>query len=330
MIPLYYNMACKITLGNVVIEHVNSVNIEESIKILEDKGTIILPREYREAVVNGKTDSFAGKNILDFINVDDPVTVELGYDDDMATEFTGYISSISADIPLKIELEDEMHFLRKSNFTKAFLSLSLQELLNFIAADYDHDIIDDISLGKFTINNESAYQVLSRLRKVYGLHARFVNKVLQVGFPISLTPQKVHEININRNVRAQQNDLKFVRKEDFKLLLKAISINKNGERLQEDFGDKGGAQRTLHFMNKTRKVLKELAEKNYKSLNFDGYQGSIPTWGIPRTNAGESFEITDPNYENSERDGQYLIEGVTKKFNGTVGFLRINKLSLKL
>jgi hypothetical protein len=329
-------MACKITLGNVVIEHVNSVTIEESIKLLENKATLILPREYNEAVVNGKEASFAGANILDFIKVDNPVVIKLGYDNDIEEEFTGYISSISADIPLKVACEDEMHFLRKSNFKKSFLSLSLQELLNYIAPGYNYDIIDNISLGKFIINNESAYQVLSRLRKDYGLHARFVNKTLQVGFPISLVPKKVHEININRNVRAQQNDLKFVRKEDFKLLLKAIAINKDGKRLQEDFGDKGGAQRTLHFMNKTREVLKQLAEKNYKSLNFDGYQGSIPTWGNPRTKAGDSVIITDPNYTDtkknieSERNGQYLIESVTKKFNGTDGFLRINKLSLKL
>lgn len=321
MIPLYFNMTCKVIIGDVVVRYVNDITIEESIKMLEDKATIILPREFY---------SYSKRNILEFIQVDQPVEIKLGYDNDLKTEFKGFVKSINADIPLRIECEDEMHFLRKTNFSKSFLSLSLQELLNYIAPDYDHDIIDDVKLGKFTINNESAYQVLSRLRKDYGLHARFVNSVLVVGFPISMKPQQVHKININRNVRAQQSDLKFVRKEDIKILLKAISINNNGTRIQEEFGERGGVQRTLHFINKTKSELKLLTEKNYKSLNFDGYQGSIPTWGIPRTKAGDSFDITDPNYENSERDGQYLIEGVTKKFNGTDGFKRINKLSLKL
>ncbi len=327
---LYYNMSCKVTIGNVIINYVNSITIIESIKKLSDTGTIILPREYLEASVNGSKKTFAGKNILDFIKVDNAVTIELGYDDDLATEFTGYVTSISADIPLVIKCEDEMFKLRKSNFAKAFSSVSLLQLLKTISPGYSYDILDDIKLGKFTLNNESAYQILERLRKDYGLHARFVGKVLQVGFIISLVPQTVHQINMNRNVRAIQNDLKFVRKEDFKILFKAISINRDGSRIKYEFGDKGGAQRTLHFMNKTKETLKLLTEKNYKSLNFDGYRGTIPTWGLPRTKAGDSVQITDPNYENSEHDGKYLIEEVIKKFNSTDGFKRINKIGLKL
>ncbi|MEE9408127.1 MAG: hypothetical protein V3V28_08640 [Polaribacter sp.] len=327
---LYYNMSCRVTIGNVMIDYVNSISITESIKKLADVATVVIPREYLAASIGGKTEKFANQNILKFIKVNDPVIIKLGYDGKLETEFTGYVSKVSADIPLVIECEDEMFQLRKSNFSKTFRSVSLLQLLKTIAPNYKYDVIDDIKLGKFTINNASAYRTLETLRKDYGLHSRFVGKILQVGFPISLIPQAVHEININRNVRAQSNDLKFVRKEDFKILLKAISINKNGARLTSDFGDKDGAQRTLHFTNKTLSELKLLAEKNYKSLNFDGYQGSIPTWGLPRTKAGESVDITDPNYKNSERNGKYLIEEVIKKFNSTDGFKRINKLSLKL
>lgn len=330
MIFLYYRPVCRVTIGNVLIQYVNSISASSSIKKLEDTATIVLPREYKQAISRGKQISFAGKNILDFIKVDDPVKIELGYDDNFEVEFTGYVKSISADIPLIIECEDEMFKLRKTNFSKAFTSLSLKQLAQTIAPKYTYDLIDDVKLGKFTMNNESAFDILSRLRKDYGLHSRFIGKVLQVGFPVSFKPQKVHQIHINRNVRAQQNDLKFVRKEDLKILLKGISINRDGSRTKYEFGDKGGVQRTLHFTGKTKSDLKALTEKNYKRLNFDGFRGSIPTWGLPRTKAGESFQVTDPNYKNSERDGKYLIEGVDIKFNGTDGFKRINKLGLKL
>ena len=73
-----------------------------------------------------------------------------------------------------------------------------------------------------------------------------------------------------------------------------------------------------------------MTENNFKSLSFDGYQGTIPTWGLPLTKAGDAIEVTDPNYENSERDGKYLIEGVVKKFNSNDGFVRENKIGLKL
>ncbi|MDC9722365.1 MAG: hypothetical protein PSN34_06280 [Urechidicola sp.] len=330
MIPLYYNMVCKVNIGTISLDYVNSISIEDSIKLLENKATIILPREYLESTSDGKPTPFAGRNILEFIKVDDPVSIWLGYDDDLQLEFEGYVKRIGADIPLQIDCEDEMHFLRKTNHTAVLKEATLEQLVKMIAPDYSYDLIDNVKLGKFTIDNESAYKVLSRLRKNYGLHARFKDKVLEVGFPISFKPQKVHEIIINRNVRALSNDLKFVRKEDFKLLLKAIAINKDGKRIHESYGDSGGAQRTLHFTDKSKAELKDLAEKNFKSLNFDGYQGSIPTWGNPRTKSGESVDITDPNYENSEHDGKYLIEGVNIKFNSNDGFKRVNKLGLQL
>ena len=327
---LYFDITCKVTIGNVVIDYVNSLTVSSSIKLLEDKATVVLPREYKEAVLNGQKASFAGRNILDFISVDDPVTIEIGYNNDLATEFQGYVKKISADIPLTIECEDEMWLLRKSNFTKAYASLSLQQLVNIVAPGYQYDLIGKVNLGKFTMNNESAFQILTRLRKEYGLHSRFIDKTLQIGFPVDLTPATVHKINLNRNVRAIQNDLKFVKKEDLKILLKGISIQRDGTRIQTTFGEKNGAQRTLHFTGKTLTELKALTEKNYKSLNFDGFQGSIPTWGLPRTKAGDSIQLVDPNYVNSERDGKYLIEGVDIKVNSNDGFKRINKLSLKL
>ncbi len=331
MNTLYYNMVCKITIGNIVTDAVSSVLIDTSIKKLSDTAKIVLPREFSRVVKDGKKTTFVGQNIKNFIKVNDTVSISLGYDQDIVEEFTGYVTQIGADIPLVITCEDEMSQLRKSNFVKVFETVKLKELLQFIAPNYEYDIIDNINLGKFTINNASAYKVLEELRKNYGLHSRFVKKVLHVGFPISIQPQKIHEINLNRNVRAKSSDLKFVKKEDLKLLLKGTSIvSKTGERITADFGENGGAQRTLHFIDKTKSELNELLEKNYKSLNFDGYQGKIPTWCLPRTKAGDGVAIIDPNYPNSERDGIYLIEGVNIKFDKTNGILRDNKLSLQL
>ncbi len=326
---LYYNMTCEITIGKIIFKQLASCLIESSIKKISDTAKLVLPREFRQTIVGNKVSPIAGKNITEFIKVDDPVTIKLGYDGDNQTEFEGYVTKIGADAPLVIECEDEMRILRKNNYVKVFAKVSLKELLEYVAPNVELDLVDNVGLGKFTIENESAYQILERLRKDYGLHSMFVGKVLTVGFPISLTPSITHEINMNRNVRAKFNSLKFVRREDIKLLLKAISIN-DGKRLTSDFGLKGGAIRTLHFTGKTLDELQNLAESNYKSLSFDGYQGSVPTWGQPRTKAGEAVEITDPIYQNSERDGKYLIEGVTIKFNNVDGFLRDNKLGLKL
>ncbi|WP_136464943.1 hypothetical protein [Flagellimonas onchidii] len=325
---LYYNMSCEVAIGAVVFDRVNSIIILQSIKKLSDTATIVVPRAFSRATVSGKLTSMEKRNITDFIKVDDTVSIKLGYNGSLHEEFKGYVTKLGADMPLQVECMDEMAKLKKNNYVKVFSKASLKDVLNYIAPGHKHEIIDDVDLGKFTIDNKSAFQVLELLRKNYGLHSYFKDGILNVGFPISLTPVATHRYVVNKNVRARSNDLKFVKKDDVKLLLKAISINRNGQRLFSEFGDKGGVQRTLHFTGKTIGELRKLAEKNYKSLSFDGYQGMLPCWGEPRTIAGDAVEITDPKY--NERNGKYLIEAVTIKFNGSDGFLRENKLGLKL
>lgn len=328
---LYYNMTCHVTIGNVQFDRVNSIHIEKSIKQPTDTAKIIIPREYNSVIVNGNVDSFARKNITEYIKVGDAVTISLGYDGNNEEEFTGVVSSIGADVPLEIECENDMWHLKRTSFTKVFTNLKLLDLLRYIAPGYQYNVIDNVNLGKFTISTASAYKVLEDLRTNYGLHSYFKNKVLTVGFMIDVKPITPHLININRNVRANEaNELKFVKKQDLNILLRGISINRKGKRLKYDFGDKNGAIRTLHYTDKTIDELKNLTEKTYKSLSFDGYRGKIPTWGLPRTKPGDGFDITDPNYVNSERAGKYLIEAVTIDFNANDGFKRENTLGMKL
>lgn len=325
---LYYNMVCEVTIGDVRFDRVGSITVSQSIKQLADTASIVVPRAFSEVKVAGKTTSMEKRNITDYIKVDDPVNIRLGYNGQLKEEFAGYVTKIGADMPLQIECMDEMAKLKKTTFNKVFESATLKDILRHITSGYVHEVIDNLNIGKYTINNASAFQVLEELRKDYGLHSYFKNAKLHVGFPISIPPRQVHRYVVNRNVRAKSNDLKFVKKDDVRLLLKAISIGRDGKRIFSEYGKKGGTQRTLHFTEKTREELQKLAEKNYKSLSFDGYQGMLPCWGIPRTKAGDTVEITDPKY--SERNGRYLIEGVTIKFNGSDGFLRENKLGLKL
>lgn len=321
-------MGCQIQIGRVAFNQVHNIMIQSSIKKISDTATIIVPRAFHRSEVDGRKTSLEKKNITEYIKVDDPVVIRLGYDGELHQEFGGYVTHIGADQPLRIECMDAMARLRKSNFSVAFSKISLQGLLTHIAPEYQHQIIDDVDLGKFTIDNKSAYQVLQQLRKDYGLHSFFKNDVLHVSFPISLIPTATHQFVINRNVRAQSNSLEFVKKEDVKLLLKAISIGDNGKRIFSEFGEKGGVQRTLHFSNKTKTELKKLTEKNFKSLSFDGYQGMLPCWGEPRTKSGDAMQLSNPKY--TEQNGRYLIEGVTIKFNGADGFLRENTIGLKL
>ncbi len=329
MALLYYNMNCEITIGNVFFDTVNSVTCKNSINELTDVATIILPREFKQAKVNNSVKSFQLKNIRDFINEGDAVTIKIGYNNDIKTVFKGYLKDISADVPLKLECQDEMWQLTKTEkYNKSFSQVKLSELLAFVAPNYTYKLIDDINLGKFIIENSTAYEVLQALKRDYLLSSWFdFDKVLHIGFVSDFVPGNTYDININRIKSAKQ--LKYISKEKRKTLLKAISINSDGTKITVEKGEQGGETRTLHFANKTKQELEELAEKNYKSLNYDGYSGSLTLFGQPNVRAGEALKIIDPNYINSDREGTYLVESIVAKYNNS-GYSQEAKLSLKL
>jgi len=326
---LYYNMVSKITIGKVETQYVTSVTVKSSFKEMADTATIVLPREYRSAKIAGRTDSFERKNIKDLMKVGDEVTIQLGYDDQLKTVFKGYVKRITADIPLQIECEDEMFKLRRSgSFTESFKSIKLLDLLHKIAPGYQYEVIDNMNLGAFIIENSTAFEVLEALRKDYLLHSSFQGKKLIVGFPTDLKPQTDHIFHIDY-MRSADN-LKFVAKEDMKLQIKAISNNRDGTKEVVTVGDSGGSVRTLNFANKSKKELEDLAKKQLQTLNFDGYQGSFDSIGTPFVIVGDAVIIKDENYPNSQRDGKYLVEGVERAFDDSTGYKQTITLSRKL
>jgi len=330
MAVIYKEMSCVITIGKVVFNVVNSVNVKQSINELSDTAKIILPRNFDKAIKEGAVKSLQRKNIREFISEGDIVTIEIGYDDDNKLVFTGYLTDIGADVPLVLECEDEMWQLRKEKHKKTYKQVNLLDLLKDIAPGYEYDIVDNIALGKFIVANSTAYEVLEALRQDYLLFSRFENKVLKVGFASDIIPNKVHSINLNRNVK-DISDLKFVRKDKVNLQINAISIQSDGSRITKTVGESGGDVRSLHLNpNLTQEAVDNQALKEFNSLHWDGYRGTLKTFGEPVIKSGEAVNITDNNYSNSERKGKYLIESNEITFENSTGYTQSLKLSLKL
>lgn len=326
---LYYNISSKIKIGKIETQYFTSITCKSSFKEMADTATITLPRDYRSAKIAGKTDSLERKNIRELVNVGDAVEIQVGYEDRLKTVFKGYVKTISADIPLIIECEDEMFKLRRSGaMTESFKAIQLLPLLQKIAPGYQYEVIDNINLGKFIIENASAFEVLEALRKDYLLHSRFDGKKLIVGFPTDLKPQSNYQYNIDY-MRSSDN-LKFVKKEDMKVQIKAISNNSDGTKTVVTVGETGGSTRTLNFANKLKSELEDLAKKQLETLSFDGYQGSFDAIGEPCVFVGDAVTIKDNNYPNSEREGKYLVESVERQLDGGTGYKQTINLSMKL
>ena len=321
MMLMYFNMTTNVIVGNCVFKHINSCEINQSIKELSDYATITLPRK-----MYLKTNEVA---LVDYINIGDEVDIKLGYDGRNYTEFKGYVREITADEPLQIICDDEMYKLKQGNFIESWESVTLKQLLNTIAPDYKIDC-PDVNLGKFEINSASPYIVLQELKRQYGLHTILRDGVLYVGF-VGDVKERVpvtHVYDLTKNVK--KNNLKSQRKESVNLKIKAISNLPNGKKLTVTVGstDPHAAIRTLNFGEKTEAELRKLATETLNTLRFDGYSGNIIGFGFDRTMAGDAIKmINDPEPDRAKHD--YFIESVKIRF-GNAFFERINTLSYKL
>jgi len=326
---LFMNMTAEVQLGNVSLKNVNNFEIDENILEMSNTAKITIPRNY------GKLN---GKAILEQFKPGDKVTIDSGYNSEFEREFTGYIREIESDIPLIIHCDDETYPLRQTNYIKSYKNASLKQILTDIIPSSIKFECPDVNVGKYQIDNASAFAVLQDLMKHYGLYSRLQEGTLKVGLAYEFgenTTNHIYTINAPSDklfqANVKKNELKFKRKEDFKVRYKAISNNPNGKKTVVIVGnkEKDASERTLNFAGPmTEDQLRERANAVMAKVVYDGYTGDITGFGLPRTHAGDALTLRDSL--EPERAGKYLIEKVNISYNESSGFSRKNTLSYKI
>ncbi len=318
---MLFAMNAQVTVGNVIFEHITKCEIKQSVKEFTDVAEVTIPRNF----------TLKNKNVLDYIKVEDKSEIKLGINGVLYTEFTGYVTEISSDIPLRISFEDEMYKLKKGVLNKSWKSVKLKEILMFIAPDYKIKA-PDVDLGSFGISNDTPYFVLKELRKQYGFSSYIKKDTLYCGFAYDIRNEAKfnHVYEFYKDIPSGGNKLKFQKKDDFEIIIRAISNNRDGSKTKIEIGHKdseNASLRTLNFSEKTETKLNELALKEFERLNFDGYRGSITGLGHKKTKAGDSLTINDS--KDTGKNGTYLIESVNIKWENSL-FWRENSLSYKI
>ena len=324
---IYHNISISVIInGLLVIENLKSIKIDKPLKSLSDTAKIELPREFK---LNDQV-NFKGKRLLDFINTGDFIVIQLGYDGDLETEFSGYITEVGADIPTVIKCEDEMHQLKRTGkINKTYQKISLKELVKDIAPGYPVQAMN-MQFDKFMVENATAYEVLEDLKK-YGIRCKFRNGIIEAGMPLDFSQTTSYELRFKQNIR-KSSKLVYSTVDQKAVKVKAISIQKgSSEKITYEYGKAKNGQRTLHApLNLSLDQLKSWTEDYYKNIVFEGYEGSIDGWCYPRVNAGDVIKLTDPNYPDKHRDGKYLVDSVVLTANEQNGIKRTSELSVKL
>ncbi|WP_269222004.1 hypothetical protein [Flavobacterium sp. IMCC34518] len=290
------------THDEIVIRKCNSVRIESSWELLTDTAVIVLPRNVKD---------FDKLNVKAIFKKGDPVEIYLGYDENLLLEFTGFISEVSADIPVKIKCDDYMYLLKKHSVNVSMKSTKLEDLIKLIippGIEYD---VADINIGTKRFPNTTAAKILEELQG-NNIYSYFKGKKLIVGKIYSDDVSEPVVFNFTKNVI--DNNLQYKNKEDVIIKIIANSTLPKGKKLKVEYGDDFGTEQHLSYYNITLEAeLLKLAKADYDKFKVDGFEGHITVFGTPSVIHGMKAQIL--SYQYPDRKGLYFIKKVVKEFD---------------
>lgn len=348
---------------------------------LTDTGRVLLPRNIFFTDDKGQKFSLksSGVNVGGFtdnplILRGDNIVLSSGYSyfknniqvTETAEIINGYISKVSTTTPIELQIEDNMWLLKQTplkdrTFTD---SETLEDLLQYICdavnarhgVNFTYKQMTKTGFGTFIVSNESAAQVLSRLKSTYGFVSFFRGDVLHSGINIQYSDETfIHTFYLNGdkgNVPADGQELEYKRKDDIvhsavahntvvqetgdttkdghaktkKVRLQVLVTFKNneytskviqsGERVPEN---EEGERREFYFPSaKTTDELIRLTKEELNRYFYTGLTGTFDTFGIPFVKHGDNIKLFNP--EQPEQDGTYRIKKVS--YTGGVNGLR--------
>jgi hypothetical protein len=296
------------TRGRKAIElrRVSEVQIERSWKEFTGRAEITMPRNIR--ILNNLTNV----KYSDIFKNGDPVEIRLGYGHgELPMEFAGYISDVSEGVPVVIRCEDEMYQLKRGSVSIVSGSITLRDLLKQACKGYEIDC-PDMNLGAVRFANVAPIAVLDQIKKDTGLYSCFDGKILRCGIIYGdQSDAPVINIHIEKNAVSESLNKKAHTDE---VEIKAISIMKNGKKLNVTVGRKGGVHVQRTYIGITVKAeLKKCADADLKKYQAQGFDGSITLFGIPRVEHGMKIRIKSEIFKNME--GTFYIEKTVKKFS---------------
>lgn len=297
----------------IVLHKVSEIAFESSFKDPVSKGSITLPRNIRLYNKDGKTIASPEEAFKKLFKRGDKVSISWGYNGKLTKEFEGYVTTVSANIPVVLEFEDEMFKIKRLPVNFSSPNITLQELLETIIPGYEIDALEQVTLGSVRLPKTQVGPVLEKLQTDWGLYTYWKDGKVRSGkYYITESDSDIETFHLERN--CVSTALNYKRKEDVKLKIKAVSTLPNGSKIEVDgIGDVDGDERQLTFYNVTDvKELEVLAKVEYDRFKVDGFDGSFTAFGIPSVTHGMKCRLVSGLFK--EREGIYYIERVQKSF----------------
>lgn len=315
-----YLLNWDIAIGAYKVKTLTEVKITTSVLNLSDTATITMPGQYLNT----------WRKIEDKVHVGDAVTIKLGYDNDLETEFTGYLKRISRDNnALVLECEDALWLTNRAVADMEYKSISLKELLTGILMQVDPEMTVecdyDFTYEKMVVFKSTALDVLKKVHEDTKANIWFEGKTLHV-HPVYQQMKGDKPVIYDTEVNVQSNELKWKGATDRKVMVEVKYVKPNGELSKQEYGVNGGEKVTRYVEASNEEDLKKAAENEYNLWNYSGYEGSLTGWLVPVVKAGRSVRLRD---KKRPEEGVYYVTGVEIEF-GRNGAKRKVTLGRKL
>lgn len=285
--------------------------IEKSVKNLTDTATIILPEADMNQVLR----------IQDYISRGDEVTIKLGYDANLETEFIGYVKEITTnDSSLQILCEDALFLFRKGIPNKEFKPATVKQIAQYVVSNIDQSFKVvceyNIPYDKFTIYQATGFDVLAKLQEETGADIYFDMKSKELHIHPAYT-RKAGEANYSMQWNIENSSLEYKSANDRKVEVTVESVGLDGKTISKTVGQTGGEKITKKVGRMSASAIKIIADTEYENKMSPGYEGSFDAWLIPFVEPSFSVWIDDRDYH--YKNGLYYAESVTTSFSENGG-----------
>jgi hypothetical protein len=304
-------MNYSIKVGDYTLKVVDSITIVKSVENLADTAVIVIPGTHINRALN----------IEDKVKEGDVVEIQLGYNDDLKMEFTGYLNSISTDdAAIRLECEDALYLFKKPVADKEYSTITLKALLNEvikqvggelkISCDYE------FTWEKFVFFKATAFDVLKKVQDETKANIYFKGDTLHVHPQYSeIFNEKTILYDFARNI--EKSNLKYVLSKNKKISIEVTATLPDGKTKKITYGNTGGEKRTVALGTADEASMKNRAIQEYNIFAYDGYEGNFTGWLVPFVEPGYKVHLRDSNY--SYKDGDYYVVSVETKFSSAGG-----------
>lgn len=329
----------KITINGKTLPFVETVEIVDSRNKFTNTCTLAIPNK-----IPGQNNK-----ISNVIAKGSPVKIELGYFPYMFNEFEGYVSEVIPEKTAIIRCENEAYNIKRQSIGKDIIqkNTTLKKLINAIYAG--ESVISETNIGDFQVGaTNTLIDVLAELQDQYKIYSYFRGSTLIVGADADPREKQTIRADFQRNVPEGESSFNFKEADADRIVVKVTSINREGaineiyayyegspaKIVYSEIEPATGAVNEFNITGQSdfdNEYLKELAKIRLEALSFTGVDGSITTYpplDKPCATHGDICEVIDRDIP--EKQGDYAIVEVTKRFGVGIGYRQILGLGISL